>query len=485
MSSENVSRPGTRTASGVIGPSSSSTSWSWAPAASASSRKSRFTRIRSPPFAGTVAGTVARLGTVAHLGTVARLGTVAHLGTVARASASVGVGASTETGARTSTGTGAVVLAGDRDRPVRGQSEHYRPVRHPVLLADLSGAGTGGDRRAEGRHVEVDPMRRAAPVERAPVREVLLRPPAGHRPASHGELDPVAVDGEHRLAAAVEQRPDLVEQADRDGHPYRVAGRHRHVRDRQPVAVGGDEPERAAVPLEQHAAEHGSLRVVADREAHGVEGGAEPGGGHGQPNGAGLGQADGHRILRTVEGGADRGELPAGVGETAFQPAQVRVDQPAGVRRRRGRVDQPADLGQRHADPTQPGDQPSGPDLVAPVAAVAGPRVDRGGPEHTGAVVEPQRADRQPARAGQLADAEQVVLHPGDSGASTCSTVNLSRIDHLCSVGRPGGPLCRRVETRTRANMIAAGVAVSAAWRRRRAAWTGSSRSRGPAATPR
>ena len=53
------------------------------------------------------------------------------------------------------------------------------------------------------------------------------------------------------------------------------------------------------------------------------------------------------------------------------------------------------------------------PDLVRCVPPVARARVDRRRHQHAGAVVEPQRADRQPGQPGDRADRQQGVLHAG------------------------------------------------------------------------
>ena len=138
-------------------------------------------------------------------------------------------------------------------------------------------------------------------------------------------------------------------------------------------------------------------RVGADGVPDRGERGGQLDGGEGQRHGG----------LRSVEEGADRGELPAGGGEAVLQPAQVRVQHRTGV----SAGQQRPHVGQRQADPAQPGDEPGRRHLVGPVAPVAGARVHRRRHQHAGPVVEPQRADRQPARAGQLTDAQQVALH--------------------------------------------------------------------------
>ena len=52
-------------------------------------------------------------------------------------------------------------------------------------------------------------------------------------------------------------------------------------------------------------------------------------------------------------------------------------------------------------------------DLVRCVPPVAGARIHRGRHQHAGAVVEPQRADRQPGQPRDRADRQQGVLHAG------------------------------------------------------------------------
>ena len=133
----------------------------------------------------------------------------------------------------------------------------------------------------------------------------------------------------------------------------------------------------------------------ADRVADGVEGGS--------------GNGDLHAGLRSVEEGTDRGELPPGGGQAVLEPGQVRVEHRSGV----GAGQQRAHRVQRHPDPAQPRDEPGGRHLVRCVPPVAGARIHRGRHQHAGAVVEPQRADRQPGQPGDRADRQQGVLHAG------------------------------------------------------------------------
>ena len=231
-----------------------------------------------------------------------------------------------------------------------------------------------------------------------PVRELVRHGRRAHRPPAGGDLDGVTRTGDRGVAVgAGEQRAGLVDQTDRQHEPAGPVGGHGH--DREPVPVGGDHVHRVAGRVEQDAVQGRQGGVGADGVADRVEGGGELGGGDGQRHGG----------LRSVEESTDRGELPAGGGQAVLEPSQVRVEH----RPRVGAGQQRAHRVQRHPDPAQPGDEASGRDLGRCVPPVARARVHRRRHQHAGAVVEPQRADRQPGQPGDRADRQQGVLHAG------------------------------------------------------------------------
>jgi hypothetical protein len=108
------------------------------------------------------------------------------------------------------------------------------------------------------------------------------------------------------------------------------------------------------------------------------------------------------------------------VSADGLQPGQVfgdeRTDEPSVVA---GDQQQPH-VDQRHAHPAQPRQQPGRTDLVRAVPPVAAARVDLRRHQQPRPVVEAQRADRQPARASQLPDTQQVpVEHAPNPPPST------------------------------------------------------------------
>ncbi len=189
-----------------------------------------------------------------------------------------------------------------------------------------------------------------------------------------------------------------------------------------PVAVGGNDVQVFPLQIEEDPAEHRQLGVGPDGEAYGVQRGRELRGGHGQPGGADGG---GHGALLGSESGAYRGERAARIGELAFEPPQVPVQQPghqAGVPAGPGRQDQP-DVRERHPRLPEPGQQPGLVELFGRVPAVSGRRIHPGGRQDARPVVEAQRAHAQPAVAAHLANAVHLALHTRDSGTSTRSRV--------------------------------------------------------------
>ena len=283
----------------------------------------------------------------------------------------------------------------------------------------------GGERRAQRRAVERDPVRgyvaELRPQQPPVVREVVWQRHRGQRPARHRDGHPAGGDDDVGGVGAVEvqQRPQLVD----GGHRQQRA--HRRAVDGaadpghgEPVPVGGDQPDTVRLDLQQHAGQHRQVGVGADGEAYGVHGGGEAG--------AGQHEAGGHDGLLRVDQATDPGEFATRVGQAVLQAAQVRVQQPVHLGRPVPVPQCLGDAGQRHPDPAQPCHQPCRVHLLPGVPAVAGHRVHPGRGQHPGTVVEPQRADRQPAGPGQLADAAKLALHGRHPVTSSGSRVNLT-----------------------------------------------------------
>lgn len=198
--------------------------------------------------------------------------------------------------------------------------------------------------------------------------------------AEHHPVD-AQLDGQRQVVGAVGQRLQDGERSHYlHGRPVQVL--YPHGGDGEASPVAGDQPQRSVGAVEQDAGQRGPRGIRADGVPDGGERPREVRRRHLDAGGRRVGQECTGLGQLFPRGGEPRLQVLA----VSVQDGQ-RAGRPVTVGEDLGY------LGERHVDPSQVRGQAGLVHLCGRVPAVAGDRVGPGGSEHTGGVVEPQRAD--------------------------------------------------------------------------------------------